>query len=101
MRYLAAVHARNEVVVHVDDDAEPDAHNLNLMSRSFCSVHAETGFPTCAPHPPCNPMWSACGLHPYHAPCTHALGIPTARPLGFTGRRRATAARQATAHRCE
>jgi len=46
MRYLAAVHARNEVVVHVDDDAEPDAHNLNLMSRSFCSVHAETGFPT-------------------------------------------------------
>ena len=52
-RYLAAGHARNEAIVHVDDDAIADAHNLELISRTFCSLHAEAGFPTCAPHPPC------------------------------------------------
>ena len=93
--------------MHVDDDAIPDAHNLKLMSRTFCSVHAEAGFPTCAPHPPCNLI-----LQP-SAPCPQPpigtqpaalyapAGIPTARPRGYTGRRRGTAARQATAHRCE
>lgn len=63
-RYLAAGHARNEVVVHVDDDAIPDEQNLKLLSRTFCSVHAEPGFPTCAPHHPAHAlqsrMWSAC-----------------------------------------
>ena len=47
-RHLAAGHARNEAIVHVDDDALPDAHNLQLISRTFCRLHAEAGFPTCA-----------------------------------------------------
>lgn len=51
--------------MHVDDDAIPDEQNLKLMSRTFCSVHAEPGFPTCAPHLYPAPalqsrMWSAC-----------------------------------------
>lgn len=129
-RYLAAGHARNEVVVHVDDDAVPDEQNLSLLSRTFCSVHAEPGFPACAPHlprtHPATPhMWSACSprrttpatssrtrpavLDRYtvqpNAPCSpscnNLAGIPTARLRGYTGQRRATAARQATAHRCE
>ena len=49
-RFLAAGYARNEAIVHVDDDALADAHNLELISRTFCQLHAEAGFPTCALH---------------------------------------------------
>ena len=49
-RFLAAGHARNEAIVHVDEDILADAHNLELISRTFCHLHAEPGFPTCALH---------------------------------------------------
>jgi len=78
-RYLAAGHARNEVIVHVDDDAVPDEHNLELISRTFCSVHAEAGFPTYAG-----------GLSPsVHGPTARycgPLGYGSPMKVGWVGR---------------
>jgi hypothetical protein len=102
-RHLAAGHARNEAIVHVDDDALPDAHNLQLISRTFCRLHAEAGFPTCAlssTRPASAPLHApACrpSTYPAKQPFLYP-GIPTARPQGCTARRRGTAAPWATAH---
>ena len=95
-RFLAAGHARNEAIVHVDEDILADAHNLELISRTFCQLHAEPGFPTCAlthPRPASTPHAQPANLSTAKGgPSYTHTGIPTGHPQGCTGRRRGTAA---------